>query len=210
MKFLFYLFLFGVSIFAKDFTDFRDGDIILQTSKSNQSYTIVWATKSLYSHIGVVQEINGKFFVVEAISRVSKTPIKRWIRRGRFGKFTVMRYKYLTPSRQRRLKTSLKRFMGKRYDKYFLFDKKRIYCSELVYLVYKNIGVKLGKIQKVKELDFNNYLVKRLVKKRYKKHPLCTKNGDFKSCWKKILNQKLITPKAISKDRRLKEIYSNY
>ena len=190
---------------------FQDGDVIFQTSKSNQAHAIIWATKSLYSHIGIIRKIKGKFFVIEAISRVSMTPLKRWIGRGYLKRYTLKRYKNLTKLQKSKLIKESKKYLGRRYDIFFLDGKKRIYCSELVYLIYKDIGITLGEIQKVKELDIDNFIVKKLIKKRWRRHPLCKKKSiSFQKCWSLLINQNLITPDSISRDKNLITIYSNY
>ena len=50
--------------------EFRDGDIIFQTSRSEQSIAIQKATHSQYSHMGIVFLRNGSPDVYEAIKTV--------------------------------------------------------------------------------------------------------------------------------------------
>ncbi|OYZ24345.1 MAG: hypothetical protein B7Y39_01430 [Bdellovibrio sp. 28-41-41] len=66
--------------------DLQSGDIIFQTSGSNQLTAIMWASKSLYSHVGIVEIDGNKKYVIEAISKVSRTPLSKWIKRGRLGR----------------------------------------------------------------------------------------------------------------------------
>ena len=47
----------------------QNGDIIFQTSQSSQSVAIQRATKSKYSHMGIVYIKNSQPFVFEAIGR---------------------------------------------------------------------------------------------------------------------------------------------
>ena len=53
----------------------------------------MWASKSLYSHVGIVEVSEGKKYVIEAIFKVSRTPLNKWIKRGRLGRYAVFRYK---------------------------------------------------------------------------------------------------------------------
>src|SRR5688572_8748400 len=69
----------------------RSGDVIFQTSKSQQSNAIMWASKSFYSHVGLIEENAGTCHVLEAINNVSKTPLEEWVARGRFARFSVFR-----------------------------------------------------------------------------------------------------------------------
>ena len=48
----------------------RDGDIVFHTSRSSQSLAIQLATKSPYSHMGIVYLRDGKPFVFEAVQPV--------------------------------------------------------------------------------------------------------------------------------------------
>src|SRR5262249_21128739 len=59
--------------------DVRPGDIVFQTSKSNQSRAIQLATRSPYSHMGLILLRDGKPFVLEAIATVRFTPLGEWI-----------------------------------------------------------------------------------------------------------------------------------
>jgi uncharacterized protein YcfL len=57
----------------------RDGDIIFQTSRSEQSIAIQKATHSQYSHMGIVFLRNGSPHVYEAIKTVQYTPLRKWV-----------------------------------------------------------------------------------------------------------------------------------
>ena len=64
----------------------QDGDIIFQSSRSSQSIAIQRATKSKYSHMGIVYIRNGEAFVYETIEPVMLTPFGDWVARGDGGK----------------------------------------------------------------------------------------------------------------------------
>ena len=49
----------------------KDGDIIFQTSLSNQSKAIQLATNSKYSHCGIIYKSGNDFYVFEAIQPVT-------------------------------------------------------------------------------------------------------------------------------------------
>lgn len=63
-----------------------DGDIIFQSSRSDQSRAVELVTKSRLSHMGVVYIKKGRPYVFEAASTVRLTPLEYWIRKGREGK----------------------------------------------------------------------------------------------------------------------------
>lgn len=68
-----------------DNDEIKNGDLIFQTSLSRQSKAIQLATKSKYSHCGIVFYDNGQFYVFEAIQPVKSTPLDKWIARGKDG-----------------------------------------------------------------------------------------------------------------------------
>src|SRR5262249_29023973 len=80
------------SVRAKD-AALREGDIIFQVSRSSQSLAIQLATKSPYSHMGLIQKDGSHYFVYEAVQPVKRTPLEDWIRRGEGGHYVVKRLK---------------------------------------------------------------------------------------------------------------------
>jgi len=58
--------------------------------------------------------------------------------------------------------------MGKNYDLYFEWSDSRIYCSELVWKIYKyGAGVEIGKLEKLSDFDLTHKAVKQKIKERY-------------------------------------------
>jgi hypothetical protein len=58
-----------------DQDEIQSGDIIFQTSLSEQSKAIQLATKSEYSHCGIIFKEGNDYYVFEAIQPVKRTPI---------------------------------------------------------------------------------------------------------------------------------------
>ena len=76
-----------------DFQNLKEGDIIFQTSNTSQTFAILFASKSVYTHMGLLKRLeNGDFVVVEAAGPVRETPLKSWIERGIFGRITIKRF----------------------------------------------------------------------------------------------------------------------
>lgn len=62
-------------------------------------------------------------------------------------------------------------FRGKDYDLYFGWSDQRIYCSELVWKIYKRAaGVEIGHLQKLRDFDLSNPIVKDKIRQRYGSH----------------------------------------
>jgi|SRR6185436_1003919 len=150
----------------------KSGDIIFQTSQSAQSNAIQLATHSKYSHCGVVFKYAKNFFVYEAIQTVSLTALDKWIARGQDGKFVVKRLKndeqILSPEILEKLNKARNKYYKKEYDKYFSWTDNQIYCSELVWKMYRDAtGLQIGKLQQLKDFDLKSSAVKAKIKERY-------------------------------------------
>jgi Permuted papain-like amidase enzyme, YaeF/YiiX, C92 family len=202
------------TVSAKDLPLLKNGDIVFQTSRSSQSSAILLASLSAYSHMGLIEiSGDGTAFVVEAVGPVKATVLDDWIRHGLGGRIAIRRMKTLTPQQGQSILQAAHKYDGLPYDLFFLSSTDQIYCSELVNLAFSNgASLSLGKIQKAKELYLDNFAAKRLIKRRWQKHPLCqtADTTTFESCYTKILEQELVTPESIFNDQKLDLIYSNY
>ena len=152
--------------------DARDGDVIFQTSLSSQSLAIQRATRSPYSHVGIIFHRNGKPYVFEAASTVRFTPLRKWIARGSGAHFVIKRLKnadtLLPTTAVRNLRKEALRFQGKPYDFTFEWSDRRIYCSELVWKTFdRALGIQVGSPQKLKEFNLSDPIVVRKLEQRY-------------------------------------------
>ncbi|MDJ1469976.1 YiiX family permuted papain-like enzyme [Cytophagaceae bacterium DM2B3-1] len=150
----------------------REGDLIFQTSLSEQSKAIQLATKSTYSHCGIIYKEGGNYYVFEAIQPVKITPLTQWILRGKDSHYVVKRLRnvdsVLTENTLQRMKQVSEQFKGKDYDLAFGWSDDKIYCSELIWKIYKRgAGIELGRLQKLRDFDLTNDIVKTMLKTRY-------------------------------------------
>ena len=124
----------------------REGDVIFQTSQSQQSPLIQIATRSNISHCGIIVMKNGKPYVLETLKTLTLTPLDKFIARGKGGKYWLKR------SKKENIKIKYGSYLGKPYDLAFKFDNGKFYCSELIYDIYKNqLGIELCEPKKVEE-----------------------------------------------------------
>ena len=171
-KFLLIIFLFFIGCTNSKPPEFQNGDLIFQTSLSSQSEALQLATGSRYSHMGIIYKNNGGYYVFEAIQPVQLTDLNKWIKRGKGGHFVVKRLKksesLLTPEALRTMKRIGEKYAGKNYDLYFEWSDDRIYCSELVWKIYKQaLNIEIGKLKKIKDFDLTHPVVKARIKERY-------------------------------------------
>ena len=153
-------------------TNFREGDIVFQTSGSGQSLAIQLATHSPYSHCGILIEKNGQLLVFEAVQPVKFTPIDQWIKRGDDQFYVVKRLikadSILNETSIHNMRKLALDFEGKDYDLPFEWSDDKLYCSELVYKLYqKTTGLEVGKLASMKDFDLSSSIVKRIMKERY-------------------------------------------
>lgn len=151
---------------------FQNGDIIFQTSQSKQCEAVKIATNSKFSHCGIIFIENGKTYVYEAVQPVKMTLFEDWISHGKDAKYTVKRLrnsdKILTNEVLQKMKSYGKSMKNKDYDLYFEWSDDKIYCSELVWKIYKNgADIELCKTKKLKDFNLDNSLVKNIMKERY-------------------------------------------
>ena len=150
----------------------QNGDIIFQTSKSSQSKAIQLATNSKYSHMGIIYENDGQFLVYEAVQPVKLTPLAEWINRGENGHYVIKRLanadQVLTSTTLTKMKQVGEKFNGKSYDIYFEWSDDKIYCSELVWKIYKQaVDIEIGQLEQLADFDLSNDIVKAKMKERY-------------------------------------------
>ena len=155
---------------------FQSGDIIFQTALTNQHQLIRIATKSKYSHCGIIYKKDGIFYVYEAIQPVKITPLDQWIARGENGNYTVKRLKdaekILTPRALAKIVSECDEHLGKDYDLTFEWSDDKMYCSEYVWKVYdRALGIQVGELQKLGDFDLKNLFnvpkVQALLEARY-------------------------------------------
>jgi len=178
----------------------KNGDIIFQTSLSGQSKAIQLATKSKYSHCGLIFKDGNDFYVFEAVQPVKRTPLNKWIARGQGGKYVIKRLanadQVLSSSTLAKMKQVGSTFNGKNYDLTFEWSDDKIYCSELIWKIYQRAtGIEIGKLQKLSDFDLSNEVVLRKMRERY---------GN-----KIPLDEIVISPRAIFESELLITVRSN-
>jgi uncharacterized protein YycO len=180
--------------------EIKNGDLIFQTSLSEQSKAIQLATHSKYSHCGIIYKEKGLFYVYEAIQPVKTTPLDKWILRGKNRHYVIKRLKnasqVLTTETVQKMKKEGEKFKGKNYDLTFEWSDDKIYCSELIWKIYQRAtGIEIGKLEKLSDFNLTNKIVKKKMKERY---------GD-----KIPLNEIVISPAAIFDSELLITVKSN-
>ena len=150
----------------------RDGDIVFQTTNSVQCEAVQLATNSPYSHCGIVFKKNGSWRVLEAVQPVRHRSFDLWIKQGMNGHYVVKRLKnaesLITPDVIKKMQKEGAKMLGKNYDITFEWSDEEIYCSELVWKIYKRVlDIEIGSLKKLSDFDLTSDIVKRILKERY-------------------------------------------
>ncbi|MFC1572336.1 YiiX family permuted papain-like enzyme [Candidatus Eisenbacteria bacterium] len=150
----------------------QNGDIIFHTSRSAQSLAVQRATASPYSHMGIVYVKNGNPFVFEAVGPVKLTSLNEWTQRGEGERFVVKRLadadRVLTPDAIARMIEVGTTLEGRPYDLLFEWSDERLYCSELVWKVFKRaLQVEVGHLQTISEFDLSDPVVQAKIRERW-------------------------------------------
>lgn len=147
---------------STDLSDIKEGDIIFIESKSSQSPYIKIGTMSRWTHCGIVVNTPKGLKVLEASKTVRLTPCARFIGAAKNDNWCAKR-----PKKTIAGPFKYHKYLGQPYDHEFKFDNGKMYCSELVWLIYKENGIELCKPRKVKSYIMS-YIpkVKSLMSKR--------------------------------------------
>ena len=179
---------------------FKDGDVIFQTSQSEQCEAVRIATNSKFSHCGIIFNENGKCYVYEAIQPVKKTLYTDWIKHGLDNKYLVMRLKdssSLDKLSLDKMKSYGKKLFNKDYDIYFEWSDENIYCSEYVWKIYKyGANIELCNLEKLKSFNLEDYRVKAILSQRYGTNI--------------PLNEDVVAPSQLANSDKLITIFDNY
>ena len=97
-------------------------------------------TNSRWTHMGVIFNEPTGAIVLEAISPVQKTPLQKWIARGREQHYVVKRLRdaktRLPPNVVEKMRNLSATWLGRPYDLRFQWDDPSLYCSELAYKLF--------------------------------------------------------------------------
>ena len=150
--------------------------------------------------MGIIYENDGQFLVYEAVQPVKLTPLKEWINRGENRHYVIKRLEnadeILTNSTLTKMRQIGEQFKGKPYDIYFEWSDDKIYCSELVWKIYKQAAdIEIGQLEQLSDFDLTNEIVKTKMKERY---------GDNIP-----MDEKVISPAAMFNSEKLITIEEN-
>lgn len=175
-----------------------EGDIFFIQSQTDQATAINEATGSVWTHVGIIVKRSGEWHVAESSGPLLVTPLKSFISRSKNKAYKVMRNQKFSQKMLPRLYVALYKY-NQPYDIFFEFSDERIYCSELVYKVFRDVtGIPVGRLEKFKDLKLNGPFVSKLIEER------------LTSIGKEInLEEPIITPIGLFDDKNLTLIHES-
>lgn len=143
-----------------------EGDIIFIQSQSQQAAAIAEGTQSIWTHVGIIVKKSGDWHVAEAVGPLQVNSLKSFIGRSKSNSYKVVRNQKFSQKMLPKLYIALYKY-NQPYDIFFEFSNERIYCSELVYKVFRDVtGTPVGTLQKIKELKLDGPYVSKLIEER--------------------------------------------
>lgn len=137
-----------------DQSNLQEGDIVFIAGQSSQAPYIKIGTMSRWSHCGIVVNTPDGLKVLEASKTVRLVSVERFIGFAKDGNWCAKR-----PDQTIDRPIRYRKYLGMPYDLQFKFDNGKMYCSELVWLIYKDNGIELCKPRKV-----SSYMMTRVPK----------------------------------------------
>ena len=145
-----------------DVNALQEGDIVFIESQSSQSPYIKVGTMSKWTHCGVVVNTPEGMKVLEASKTVRLTPFAKFIGAAKNDNWCIRR-----PKQKISAPINYHKYLGQPYDLEFKFDNGKMYCSELVWLIYKEQNIELCNPRKVSSFAMTRLpKVKKLMDKR--------------------------------------------
>lgn len=143
----------AVVLKPQDRSRLQSGDIVFRRGRDAVSGMVLALDGRLpYSHVGIVDVEEGRVWVIHASpaegseteGKVKREAIEIFSDQERAALIGVYRMPRLTAKEARQVVSAARGYLGRPFDAGFdLGEDQRIYCSELVWLAYRQAGVEL-------------------------------------------------------------------
>lgn len=189
-----------------DTAELRSGDVLLHTSRSKQAVAVAVATRSSFTHAGVVVREGDALWVVEAAGHARKTRLQDFLLRG-LSSATVLRDARLDDDGAReRVQRAALALVGTPYDAAFAEGVDQLYCSELLVEAWRRAGLSLGVEELVGDLDIEAPPVRAQFEERWRRHPACRGLANAGACLATVVDLHIVTPAGLARDAHLAEL----
>jgi hypothetical protein len=200
-------YLFAYATTVRDPVEWKDGDVVVQDSKV-ENILPLFAAEGGFTHVGVVEARPGGAVVIEAADKVVETPMHTFLSRGEDGAFAVYRMNGLTPEQGKQVVAAARRQIGKPNDFFLRKSWDQLYSSELVRLAFSDVGVEVGRAQKMSRVADDLGMVRTYFLREWSTNEDChRRNLTMDQCWATVTKQEVVTPSSIVNDNRMTKIF---
>jgi hypothetical protein len=200
-------YLFAYATTARDPVEWKDGDIVVQDSKVEKILP-VFAAAGGFTHVGIVEARPDGAVVIEAADKVVETPMRAFLARSEDGAFAVYRMNGLTPEQGAAVVAAARRQIGKPNDFFLRRNWEQLYSSELVRLAFSDVGLEIGRPQKMSRLTDDLSLVRSQFIREWSTNEDChRRNLTQDQCWQSLTKQEVVTPSSIVNDNRMTKLF---
>lgn len=205
---LFSAYLIAYATTPRDPIEWRDGDIIVQNVKLEDTLPLFASDGSGITHIGLVAASENGAVVIEAMKQVVATPVHEYLSRGKPTAYSIYRMTSLSPAQRKLVADAARRQLGKPGDYFLRRSLEQLYSSELVRLAYADIGVDIGQLKKFGKVGGDLGPVRSQFARMWPGNEDCKRRHlDQEQCWTVVTAQQVITPASIVADAHMTKIY---
>jgi len=158
-------------LYSQTESQLKTGDIVFISNSGGQGKAIQLATKSKYTHVGIIFIESGVVYVYHAVEPVTKSTFKDFLKYSADNKYVVKRLENQTTLNDKtneQMRAMAINLLNKHYDIYFDWKDNEWYCSEFVWKLYnRNYKIDLGVLRSMKDFDLSSKEVQAVMKKRY-------------------------------------------
>lgn len=198
-------YLIAYATTPRDPVEWQDGDVIVQNVRLADTLPLFAADGSGFTHIGIVATGERGAVVIESVKGVMETPVHAFLARAK--SYAIYRIGSLNEAQRKAVVAAARRQLGKPGDYFFRRSWDQLYSSELVKLAYNEIGLDLGRLQKVAKVG-DLKAVRSQFSRMWPGNDDCRRRYlDFNQCWALLTQQQVITPASIVADAHLTKIY---
>ena len=148
----------------------QTGDLVFQYTNTRIAKITESVTESPVTHVGIVIRTKKGLRILEASRKVKFTSVTNFLRKSKNGWYTIWRRRdALTDKQKELLVKNSNHWIGKSYDSKFSWSSKEIYCTELVYKMYDEIGIKISELETIGQVldKTSSPLLSKYIKKVY-------------------------------------------
>ena len=169
LLFYFQFFVPNLALFSQNqIGQIQNGDIIFIDSEDAQGQAIRLATRT--THLGIIFIENNQPIVYHAVDPGRKDNLPNFLKYSKDAKWEIKILKNttaLTVSNLEKMKQKAQKLQGLPYDYLFNWGSGEVYCSEYVWKIYQEIGLKVGELSTLKDFDLASPFVQKMLKERY-------------------------------------------